>query len=57
MAVVIIIVGVLLFFIGVIFATSPESIFGYLRSHYDKLVIHVLAVVVRLSRPHLLAPC
>lgn len=44
----IIIFGALILLTGVVILINPEVIFGYLRSHLDKLIIHILAVVVRL---------
>jgi hypothetical protein len=44
----IIIFGALTLLAGVVILINPEVIFGYLRSNLDKLVIHILAVVVRL---------
>ena len=48
MTVLIIIFGSLTLLAGVVIVIKPEVIFGYLRSNMDKLVVHILAVVVRL---------
>lgn len=48
MTALIIIFGALTLLAGVVIVINPEAIFGYLRSNYDKLAIHILAVVVRL---------
>jgi len=45
----IIIFGVLTLLAGVVILINPEVIFGYLRSNIDKLGIHVIAVVIRLT--------
>jgi len=44
----IIIFGVLTLLAGIVIVISPEVIFGFLRNNLDKLVLHILAVVVRL---------
>ena len=44
----IIIFSALTLLAGIVIFINPEVIFGYLRSNLNKLVIHVLAVVVRL---------
>ena len=48
MTVLIIIFGALILLAGVVILINPEVILGYLRGNLDKLVIHILAVVVRL---------
>jgi len=48
MTALIIIFGALTLLAGMVIVINPEAIFGYLRSNYDKLAIHILAVVVRL---------
>ena len=48
MTALIILFGALTLMAGVVIVINPEVIFGYLRSNHDKLVIHILAVVVRL---------
>jgi len=48
MTALIMIFGALTLLAGVVIVINPEVIFGYLRSNYDKLAIHILAVVVRL---------
>jgi len=48
MTVLIIIFGALTLMAGIIIVINPEVIFGFLRNNLDKLVLHILAVVVRL---------
>ncbi len=48
MTVLIIIFGALTLLAGIIIVMNPEVIFGFLRNNLDKLVLHILAVVVRL---------
>ena len=48
MTLLIIIFGVLTVLAGIVIVISPEVIFGFLRNNLDKLVLHILAVVVRL---------
>jgi len=48
MTTLIIIFGALIFLAGVVIIVSPEVIFGYLRSNFDRLSVHILAIVVRL---------
>ena len=48
MTLLIIIFGVLTLLAGIVIVISPEVIFGFLRNNLDKLVLHILAVVVRL---------
>jgi len=48
MTVLIIIFGALTLLAGIVIVINPEVIFGFLRSNLDKLVLHILAVVVRL---------
>ena len=47
MTLLIIIFGALTLLAGIVIVINPEFIFGFLRSNLDKLVIHILAVVVR----------
>lgn len=44
----IILFGALILFAGIVIVINPETIFGFLRNHSDKLVLHILAVIVRL---------
>jgi len=44
----ILVVGVLIVFVGVIILVKPNIIFGYLRRNQDKLGIYLAAVAVRL---------
>ena len=44
----IIIFAVLTSLAGIVIIINPEFIFGYLRNSLDKLVIHILAVFIRL---------
>ena len=41
--------GALILLAGVIIIINPETIFGYLRKHYQRPDIHILAVGVRLA--------
>lgn len=47
MTLLIIIFGALTLLAGIVIVINPEFIFGFLRNNLDKLVIHILAVVVR----------
>lgn len=48
MTVLIIIFGALTLLAGIVIVINPEIIFGFLRNNLDKLVLHILAVAVRL---------
>jgi hypothetical protein len=48
MTLLIIIFGALTLLAGIVIVINPEAIFGFLRNNLDKLVLHVLAVAVRL---------
>jgi hypothetical protein len=48
MTVLIIIFGALTLLAGIVIVINPEGIFGFLRNNLDKLVLHIMAVVVRL---------
>jgi hypothetical protein len=48
MALIIIIFGALTFLAGIIIMIKPENIFGLLSKHIEKLLVHILAVAVRL---------
>ena len=48
MIVLIIIFGALTLLAGIVIVINPEVIFGFLRNNLDKLVVHILAVLVRL---------
>jgi len=48
MAVLIIIFGILTFWIGTVIVRSPESICGYLHKQVANIVLHVLNVAVRI---------
>ncbi len=48
MTVLIIIFGALTLLAGIVIIINPEVIFGFLRNNLDKLVLHILAVAVRL---------
>jgi len=48
MTLLIIIFGFLTLLAGIVIVINPEVIFGFLRNNLDKLVLHILAVVVRL---------
>ena len=48
MTLLIIIFGALTLLAGIVIVINPELIFGFLRNNLDKLVLHILAVVVRL---------
>ncbi len=49
MAALIILFGALTLLAGVVIVIDPDRLFGLLRKHVDKLELHVLAVVVRLT--------
>jgi NAD/NADP transhydrogenase beta subunit len=40
--------GLLTFITGIIIVFNPEIIFGVLRNNYEKVSLHILAVVIRL---------
>lgn len=48
MTLLIIIFGALTLLAGIVIIINPEVIFGFLRNNLDKLVLHILAVVIRL---------
>ena len=48
MIVLIIIFGALTLLAGIVIVINPEVIFGFLRNNLDKLVLHILAVVIRI---------
>ena len=48
MTVLIIIFGALTLLAGIVIVINPEVIFAFLRNNLDKLVLHILAVVIRL---------
>ena len=48
MTVLIIIFGALTLLAGIVIVINPDGIFGFLRNNLDKLVLHIIAVVVRL---------
>ncbi len=48
MTVLIIIFGALTLLAGIAIVINPEVIFGFLRNNLDKLVLHIIAVAVRL---------
>lgn len=48
MTLLIILFGALTLLAGIVIASNPEVIFGYLRTNLDKLSLHILAVVIRL---------
>lgn len=48
MTLLILIFGALTLLAGIVIVINPEVIFGFLRNNLDKLVLHILAVVVRL---------
>jgi len=48
MTVLIIIFGILTLLAGIVIVINPEVIFGFLRNNLDKLILHILAVVIRL---------
>jgi len=48
MNILIIIFGALTLLAGIVIIINPEVIFGFLRNNLDKLVLHILAVAVRL---------
>ena len=48
MTLLIIIFGALTLLAGIVIVINPEVIFDFLRNNLDKLVLHILAVVIRL---------
>jgi len=48
MTALIMILAVLILLAGIVMVINPQGIIGYLRNNSDKLLIHILAVVVRL---------
>lgn len=48
MTLLILIFGALTLLAGIVIVINPEVIFGFLRNNLDKLVLHILAVGVRL---------
>lgn len=48
MSTLIIIFGALTLLAGLLIVINPEIIFGYLRNNYEKLSLHIIAVVLRL---------
>ena len=48
MIVLIIIFGALTLLAGIVLIINPEVIFGFLRKNLDKLVLHILAVLIRI---------
>jgi hypothetical protein len=48
MTLLIIIFGALTLLAGIVIVINPEAIFGFLRNNLDKLLLHILAVAVRL---------
>ena len=48
MTVAIIIFAVLTLFTGIVIVLNPQFIFGFLNNKLDNLVLHIMAVVVRL---------
>jgi len=48
MIVLILMFGVSTLLAGIVIIINPDSIFGFLRKHADKLELHILAVMVRL---------
>jgi len=49
MTLLIIIFGALTLLAGIVIVINPEVILGFLRNNLDKLVLHILAVVIRLA--------
>lgn len=49
MTVVILLFGALIALTGIIIMVNPEAIFGLLRTNSDRLELHVMAVLVRLT--------
>jgi hypothetical protein len=48
MTVLIILFGALTLLAGIVIVIKPEVIFGFLRNNLNKMVLHILAVVIRL---------
>jgi hypothetical protein len=49
MTLLIIIFAAMTLLAGIVIVINPEVIFGFLRNNLDKLVLHILAVVIRLA--------
>ena len=49
MTLLIIIFGALTLLAGIVIVINPELIFGFLRNNLEKLVLHILAVAIRLA--------
>ena len=49
MTLLMIIFGFLTLLAGIVIVINPEVILGFLRNNLDKLVLHILAVVIRLA--------
>ena len=47
MTLLIILFGVLILMAGIVIIINPETLFGFLRNNSEKLVLQVLAIVVR----------
>ena len=48
MTLLIIIFGALTLLAGIVIVINPEVIFGFLRNNLEKMVLHILAVIIRL---------
>ena len=48
MTLLIIMFGALTLLAGIVIVINPEVIFGFLRNNLDKLILYILAVVIRL---------
>ena len=48
MTILVILFGVLTLLAGVVISINPEYIFGFLRKHYERIELYILAIGVRL---------
>jgi hypothetical protein len=48
MTILIIIFGGLILLVGLVITFNPEIVFGYIRKHYEKTSLHILAGVIRI---------
>jgi len=48
MTILVILFGALTLLAGLVISINPEYVFGFLRKHFEKIELYILAVVVRL---------
>ena len=41
--------GLLTLLTGIIISVTPETVFGFLKTHYEKLSLQLFAVVIRMA--------